>query len=109
MPKKTERSTPTTAGELRRLIAEKGLNWTVDPRLRDEDRLRRYARGGQEPHDDAAQPKVVHDLPRLLRSQPPVNPFLRARWIELKLLSEDERGLTPGSPSAPPVPHKEEK
>ena len=109
MPDKPEKDAPTTAGELRRLIAEKGLNWTVDPRLRDEDRLRMYPRGGQEPRDAAEQPERVHDLSQLLRSHPPVNPFLRARWIDLKLLSEAERGVTAGSPSTAPVQKKEEK
>lgn len=88
MPNKSEREVPNTAGELRRLIAEKKQNWTVDPRLRDEDRLLRYPRGGQQPRDTSGQPELVHDISPLLRRRPPVNPFLRARWIELKLLSE---------------------
>lgn len=109
MPDKSKKDVPTTAGELRRLIAEKGLNWTVDPRLRDEDLLRAYPRGGQEPRDAKEQPEKVRDVSRLLRGHPPVNPFLRARWNDLKLLSEAEGGVRAGTPPTPSVQKKEEK
>ena len=42
--KRDSESAPRTAGELRRLIKEKGYKWTVDPRLRDPDQLPKYAR-----------------------------------------------------------------
>ena len=78
---------PETAGELRQLIEKKKLPWTVDPRFRDGDRLPKFPRGGQEPPGANPQAQRVIDVPALLRQQSaPSNPFLRARWIELKLL-----------------------
>jgi hypothetical protein len=43
--KRDSESAPRTAGELGRLIAEKGYKWTLDRRLRDSDPLPNYAHG----------------------------------------------------------------
>jgi hypothetical protein len=98
---------PQTAGELRRLIASKGLSWTVDPRLRDTDRLPKYPRGGQEEHNASAKPVVVENVAEHIRQHPPINPFLRARWVELKLLPAKSRGHSHGSTPAILIPDKE--
>jgi hypothetical protein len=98
---------PQTAGELRRLIASKGLSWTVDPRLRDTDRLPKRPRGGQEEHNASARPVVVENVAEHIRQHPPINPFLRARWVELKLLPAKSRGHSHGSTPAILIPEKE--
>ncbi len=46
--KRDSENAPRTAGELGRLIAEKGYKWTMDPRLRDSDPLPKCARGGKQ-------------------------------------------------------------
>lgn len=83
----SEAAAPRTAGELRRLIAQKCYKWIVDPRLRDTDLLPKYPRGGSE--GERANPNAtVTDVADLLRRHPPSNPLLRARWVELGLLAE---------------------
>ena len=82
---------PRTAGELRRRLAEMGDQWVVDPRLEDGDPLPDYGRGGLPPEDDPALALAVEperDIAAQLREQPPSNPLVRARWVELGLLDE---------------------
>ena len=107
MPHKRKPEEPRTPGELRGLISSKGLKWTVDARLRDKDRLPRYARGGQEERDASPKISAVEDVADRLREQPPSNPFLRTRWVELKLLPAENRGLLTGSPPAIPTLSRE--
>jgi hypothetical protein len=90
-------SLPDTVGELRRILAELGNPWSVDPRLGDDDPLPDYPRGGQ----------IVRELPgttistdkfiSFLKKLPPSNPFLRAHWVEMGLLDEDSPGTSYGS------------
>jgi hypothetical protein len=109
MPQRNEPDGPRTAGELRRLIAEKGHQWTVDLRLRDGDPLPKYARGGKPEKEPKGPKETTGDLSDFLREYPPSNPFLRARWTELKLLSPDAEGIARGStPDIVPRP-KEDK
>ena len=107
MPDEPKDVKPRTAGELRRLIADKGHSWTVDPRLRDGDRLPKYARGGQEPHNPSPKPTVIQNVAEHIRQHPPTNPFLRARWVELKLLPAESRGHSGGSTPQILIPKKE--
>jgi hypothetical protein len=101
-PKLKKTNSPRTAGELRRLIAKKGYQWTVDPRLRDGDRLPRYARGGQLRQHFKSTAVEVKDVSEYLASQtPPANPFLQDRWVELKLLTRKRRGTLTGTPVTP--------
>jgi hypothetical protein len=98
MPTKPKDELPQTAGDLRRLIAEKGYKWTVDPRLRDGDRLPRYARGGQLDRQGKSNAIEVPNVAEYLaRQDPPPNPFVQDRWVELKLLSRKRRGTLTGS------------
>lgn len=111
MPRKAKPkvTTPRTAGELRRLIASKKLPWVVDPRLRDGDRLPKYTRGGQKGHDLSPKPSIVEDVAEHISPHPPANPFLRARWVELKLLAAKNRGHSSGSTPEVLVAKKEKK
>lgn len=104
MPTKHKRDDlPQTAGELRRSIAAKKYKWTVDPRLRDDDPIPRYARGGQvRPPETFPVPEIRRVAEYLADQPPPANPFLRDRWVELKLLTRDHRGTSPGTPMTPP-------
>lgn len=98
MPSKPARDLPQTAGELRRLIAAKKYQWTVDPRLRDSDPLPKRPRGGK--LEDSLPPNttLVKNVADYLRGRlPPSNPFLRERWAELKLLKPQNRGSLIGS------------
>jgi len=109
MTDKKEPEGPRTAGELRRLIAQKGYKWTVDPHLRDSDPLPKYARGGKQEKQVKATVGSTGDLSAFMRQHPPSNPLLRARWIELKLLPPDTEGIMQGStPDIVPRP-KEDK
>ena len=103
MPGEPEHQEPRTAGHLRRVIAEKRVTWTVDARLRDTDMLPKYKRGGQETANQSNTTAPVADVnvPELLRQQPPTNPFLRARCVELNLLSHKDLGLAGTSPTTP--------
>jgi hypothetical protein len=86
---KDESDAPLTAGQLRRRIAHMGLKWQVDPRLRDDDQLIDYPRGGiMEEHIAGAERH--HDLAEYLRRVLPANPFLQARWRELGLLKRSD-------------------
>ena len=89
---------PQTAGEVRRLIAEKGFKWTVDARLRDSDQLPMYARGGKLDTNVKPDTDITGKFIDVLREKPPTNPFLRDRWVELKLLPPESRVPLGGSP-----------
>ena len=84
MTDKKEPEGPRTAGELRRLIAQKGYKWTVDPHLRDSDPLPKYARGGKQEKQVKATVGSTGDLSAFMRQHPPSNPLLRARWMSTK-------------------------
>src|SRR5215470_5572543 len=107
MADKSKEEYPQTAGELRRLIRAKKFKWTVDPRLRDGDPIPNYKRGGVPPREGTPELEPVKDLTTLLRKNPPANPLLRARWVELKLLLAKEQGTLRGS--SPIMPHPQEK
>jgi hypothetical protein len=88
---------PKTIGELRQRLARMGNPWTVDPRLSDNDALPDYPRGGQPeeeiPEEHRLTPLAASsDVWSLLAAEPPTNPFLRRRWVEVGLLSKDEVG-----------------
>jgi hypothetical protein len=103
MPDQPENNdTPRTAGELRRRIASQGHTWTVDARFRDSDPMPKYARGGQPEQNASIKTNLVEDVHEFIRSQPPANPFLRARWVELGLLAPENRGHSGGT--SPMIP-----
>jgi hypothetical protein len=84
--------TPQTAGELRQRLAEMGDPWTVDPRLEDGDPLPEYGRGGEPPDHDPALARALapeRSVSEELRGEPPSNPLMRRRWVELGLLEEE--------------------
>lgn len=84
---------PTTVGELRRRLQVMGSPWTPLPRLNDDDPLPQPPRGGQptEPgHVEGLRP--IHDsadFEAIVHSEPPTNPIVRQRWVELGLLPAD--------------------
>ena len=91
MAEDPENVVPLTAGELRQRLHERGLSWTVDPRLEDDDPLPEYPRGGQPPERErAGRGEPEGDLREQLAEHSPTNPFLRARWSELDLLLPEE-------------------
>jgi hypothetical protein len=92
-----DRKTPQTAGELRRVLAERGLDWQVDPRLRDDDHLLVYPTGGIMETEIAGAERWTGDFAEYLRRIAPANPFLRARWVELGILDEGEAPHSPGT------------
>jgi hypothetical protein len=106
MSEESSNPEPRTAGELRRRLAELGHPWSVDPRLGDDDPLPDYGRGGQPteelPENFAARAPEEADLAEVLQQHSPSNTFLRARWVELGLLSREEAGEARSS--APPPP-----
>lgn len=88
---------PRTIGDLRRTLTELGNPWTVNPRWGDVDVLPDPPRGAQRDEDvpeDARLPGFPPDadLGALLRTAPPANPFLRARWAELGLMTTGDSG-----------------
>lgn len=95
---------PSTAGELRQRLREMGEPWFVDPRLRDEDPLPEYQRGGQETEEPPNPITPEDDLDEIFKRRPPSNPFLRARWAESGLLSRGERQALRGTPRESPGP-----
>jgi hypothetical protein len=97
MSENTRQPKSRVAGELRRLIAEMGYSWVVDPRLRDTDPLPKYARGGKRARSAPEATAVTGELADFLRQRPPSNPFLRARWVDLQLLPADSQQGTGGS------------
>ena len=88
---------PRTIGELRRLLAEMGNPWSVDPQLNDDEPLRERPRGGQTDEQVPEQFRLLASEPQralreLLAEQPPANPFLQERWVQEGLLDQDEAG-----------------
>jgi hypothetical protein len=104
MKNKREQDVPKTIGELRRRLAKLGNPWEVDPQLSDDDPLPDRPRGGQREEEIPEEHRLVPpepgaDLRGLLAAEPPANPFLRARWVELGMLNQDkveERALETG-------------
>ena len=99
------RRAPRTVGELRQQLRERGESWEPNPRLRDEEPLPDPPRGGLEPgqgpEENRAPEPFEGDLEELLRESPPANPFLRERWQDRELLSEDDPGASRGTPGEP--------
>jgi hypothetical protein len=79
----------TTVGELRRLLAELGDPWQVDPNLPDDDPLPDPPRGAEPPQETAGAQAAPTDLRAMLAETPPANPHLRTRWAEEGLLADD--------------------
>jgi hypothetical protein len=102
MADEQRRRMPRTIGELRRQLRERGEPWEVTPRLRDEEPLPTPARGGLEPGEGPPETEGPEpfegDLGELLRESPPANPFVRERWRDQELLSEDDPGPGGGTP-----------
>lgn len=80
-----------TVGELRRLLAEQGDPWSVDPRLKDDDPLPVLPTGGQA-EEDIPEEHRLHpigpdvDLGAILAENPPTNLWLALDWAEAGLL-----------------------
>lgn len=91
-----------TVGEVRRRLAELGHPWKVDPRLRDEEEVPEYGRGGGLVEDLPGIEPAQEDFDERLRREPPSNPFLRARWAELGRLETGDPGQQPEPPVTRP-------
>ena len=97
----TNQNVPKTIGELRRRLVELGNPWEVDPQLNDDDPLPNPSRGGQSDEEipEEQRPRPLDpsvDVRALIADQPPANPFLKARWVEGRLLNQDDvEGLPP--------------
>lgn len=95
MSETPEPGEPRTVGDVRRMLAEMGNPWTVDPSFRDEDLIPDYHRGGQ-PLEEIPEGLLPPPLPsgadvtEQIRAVPPANRWLRARWVELGLLPADD-------------------
>ena len=94
--------TPRTIGELRRTLTELGNPWNANPRLGDADPLPDPPRGAQRDEDVPEEARLAAvapnaDFAALLRAVPPANPSLRARWVELGLMTADESGIGNGN------------
>jgi hypothetical protein len=90
-----KRDVPKTIGELRQRLAELGNPWEVDPRLNDDDPLPDPPRGGQREEDIPEEARLPTldpdtDLHAVISGEQPANPFLRTRWEEAGLLSQDK-------------------
>jgi hypothetical protein len=95
MDNNSEQDVPKTIGELRRRLAELGNPWEVDPRLNDDDPLPDPPRGGQREEDIPEEARLPTldpdtDLHAVISGEQPANPFLRTRWEEAGLLSQDK-------------------
>ena len=95
MKRKTKKDTPKTIGELRRRLAELGSPWEVDPQLSDDDPLPVPPRGGQREEEIPEEHRLAPlepgiNVQGLIAAQPPTNPFLRLRWVELGMLNQGE-------------------
>jgi hypothetical protein len=95
MKTKAKQGAPKTVGELRQRLTQLGNPWTVDPRLSDDEPLPDPPRGGQREEEIPAEHRFVPiepaaDIGRLIAAQPPANPFLRERWVEVGLLDKDQ-------------------
>ena len=90
-----------TIGELKKILAEQGDPWSVDPRLSDEEALPNLPRGGQAeediPRDDRIEPVGRDvDIRKIIGKDPPSNPWLVLRWIEAGLLDRSAaEGIAP--------------
>lgn len=99
MVKKTKQAVPKTIGELRQQLAKLGNPWQVNSRLGDDDPLPDHPRGGQREEEIPQEHRLASveastDLNTLIIAQTPANPFLKLRWAEAGLLSqEDIKGL----------------
>jgi hypothetical protein len=88
---------PTTVGELRRRLQAMGNPWTVSSWLNDDDQLPQPPRGGQHTkpgHVEGLRP--IHDstdFKAVVHVEPPANPFLGQRWVELGLLPADKSSV----------------
>ena len=95
MSQTAEPSELRTVGDVRRWLAEMGNPWTVDPSFSDDDPIPQYHRGGQR-DDELPEPLLPPPLPpgadltARITAVPPANRWLRARWVELGLLSADD-------------------
>lgn len=86
------RRAPTTFGELRTLLAERGDPWQPDPSLSDDEPLPEYPTGGDGVYEPPDRELPEGDLDELLRRHPPAHPDLQAVWSEEGLLETPEPG-----------------
>ncbi|MBS0449642.1 MAG: hypothetical protein JSR59_27360 [Proteobacteria bacterium] len=83
---------PATVGELRQRLKALGDPWTVAAHLDDEDRLPRRGSGGALQRSDAKPTPGVRvisspaEFEAIVRAEPPANPHLSRRWVELGVL-----------------------
>lgn len=101
---------PANIGELRKRLEALGNPWTVAPHLGDSDPLPQPPRGGEFPREDApAIPGLktisnAKEFEAIVHAEPPANPLLARRWVELGVLSA-ERAAAPfaAAPGHAPV------
>jgi hypothetical protein len=72
-----------------------GMPWKVASNLNDDDPVPDPPRGGQ-PEDDIPTDQRVTplradaDVRSVIASHPPINPFMRRRWVEAGLLERED-------------------
>ena len=90
-----------TIGELKKILAEQGDPWSVDPRLSHEEAIPNPPRGAQAdediPRDDRIPPLGRDvDIREIIGKDPPSNPWLVLQWVEAGLLDRSAaEGVTP--------------
>ena len=87
-----------TIGDLKKILAEQGNPWSVDPRLDDSESIPDLLRGGQNEEDipEADRLPILEedfDIIELISKEPPSNPWLRQHWIESGILKPEEGDL----------------
>lgn len=98
---------PSTIGELRERLKTLGDPWTAAPHLNHDDPLPQPPRGGDLPRPDAQPTPGVRvistaaEFEAIVHAEPPTNPNLLRRWVELGVL----QAAHAGSPFTAPPEH----
>jgi hypothetical protein len=94
--KRLPKAPPVTAGHLREALKENEALWSVNRRLRNTDQLPRFGLGGMREHFPLSEAVAPLEFSALLAEEPPANPHLLDRAVELQLLDpEQARALRP--------------
>ena len=89
----------TTYGDLRKILKDEGLLWTVNPKFADDQKIVRRPLGLAPKALPKADPKRRVDVAALVAADPPTNLPLRNYLIERKILPAEKAAIfdSPGS------------